>query len=135
MGRLVKQFLAAMTLNCTFVYLTGELVPGVFFEGGLPTVLLTGLVITGVNWPLRWLVGLLPGSGSDSVVQLLAVYLGCNILLMATSSALLSGFIVAGTLPLIAAGLVFAVSNYVFMSLAGVGPRSAHHTDGWRIDE
>ncbi len=122
MGRLVKPLLAAMTLNCVFLYLTGELVPGVYFEGGLPAVLLTGLFVTAVNWPLGWLTRLLPNS--DSLVLLLAVYLGCNMLLLGASSAFLSGFVVAGTIPLIAASLIFAVLNYVFMSLASGGSRS-----------
>ena len=107
MARILIQIL----LNGLGVLLAAYLVPGVYYTGSWPYLLLVGLVIGLINLLVKPLVTLL--SLPALILTLGLFYLVINGALFYLAGWLLDGLTVEGCLPAILGGLVLAVFNWL----------------------
>lgn len=111
MTRAVVQVLA----NSAAVILAAHFVPGISYHGGLPYLLLVGLVIGLINLLVKPVVTFL--SCPLIVITLGLFYLVVNGLMLALAAALLQGLTIDGLLPAILGGIVLALVNWVARAL------------------
>ena len=106
------RLIAQVALNGLAVWLAALLVPGVSYQGGIPYLLLTGLVIGLINLFVKPLVTLL---AFPAVVVTLGLFLlVINGAMLYLASLVLDGLVIEGCLPAILGGLVLALCNWVF---------------------
>lgn len=107
--------LIQIVLNGVAILLVAKIVPGIDYQGDIWYLLLTGLVVGGINLLVRPLVVFL--SLPFIVLTLGLFFLVINGALLYLASFLLSGLTIDGCFPAILGGLVMALFNWVVRSL------------------
>ena len=113
------RLIAQVALNGLAVWLAAMLVPGVSYQGGIPYLLLTGLVIGLINLFVKPLVTIL--SFPAVMLSLGLFLLVINGAMFYLASFVLDGLSIEGCLPAILGGLVLALCNWVFGALGDQG--------------
>lgn len=108
--------LIQIVLNGVAILLVAKIVPGIHYQGDIWYLLLTGLVVGGINLLVRPLVVLL--SLPFIVLTLGLFFLVINGALLYLASFLLSGLTIDGCFPAILGGLVMALLNWVIRALS-----------------
>lgn len=108
--------LIQIVLNGVAILLVAKIVPGVHYQGDIWYLLLTGLVVGGINLLVRPLVVLL--SLPFIVLTLGLFFLVINGALLYLASFLLGGLTIDGCFPAILGGLVMALFNWVVRALS-----------------
>jgi len=108
--------LVQIVLNGIAILLVAKLVPGIHYQGDLLYLLLTGLVVGGINLLVRPLVVLL--SLPFIVLTLGLFFMVVNGVLLYLASFLLNGLTIDGCFPAILGGLVMALFNWIVRSLS-----------------
>jgi len=108
--------LVQIVLNGVAILLVAKVVPGIHYQGDIWYLLLTGLVVGGINLLVRPLVVLL--SLPFIVLTLGLFFLIINGALLYLASFLLSGLTIDGCFPAVLGGLVMALFNWVIRALS-----------------
>lgn len=107
--------LVQIVINGIAILLVAKVVPGIHYQGDIWYLLLTGLVVGGINLLVRPLVVVL--SLPFIVLTLGLFFLVINGALLYLASFLLSGLTIDGCFPAILGGLVMALFNWVIRAL------------------
>ena len=108
--------LVQIVINGIAILLVAKVVPGIHYQGDLWYLLLTGLVVGGINLLVRPLVVIL--SLPFIVLTLGLFFLAINGALLYLASFLLSGLTIDGCFPALLGGLVLALFNWVIRALS-----------------
>lgn len=109
------RLIAQVALNGLAVWLAARFVPGVDYEGNVPYLLLTGVVIGLINLLVKPLVTLL---ALPAVILTLGLFLlVINGAMFLLASLVLDGLTIEGCVPAILGGIVLTLCNWVFGAL------------------
>ena len=108
--------LVQIVLNGVAILLVAKIVPGIHYQGDIWYLLLTGLVVGGINLLVRPLVVLL--SLPFIVLTMGLFFVVINGFLLYLASFLLSGLTIDGCFPAILGGLVMALFNWAIRALS-----------------
>ena len=108
--------LVQIVINGLAVFLVAKVVPGIHYQGDIWYLLLTGLVVGGINLLVRPLVVLL--SLPFIVLTLGLFFIVINGALLYLASFLLNGLTIDGCFPAILGGLVMALFNWIVRALS-----------------
>jgi len=108
--------LVQIVLNGIAILLVAKVVPGIHYQGDIWYLLLTGLVVGGINLLVRPLVVLL--SLPFIVLTLGLFFMVINGALLYLASFILNGLTIDGCFPALLGGLVMALFNWVIRALS-----------------
>ena len=108
--------LVQIVLNGVAILLVARIVPGIDYQGDFWYLLLTGLVVGGINLLVRPLVVLL--SLPFIVLTLGLFFIVINGALLYLAAWILDGLTIEGCLPAILGGLVMALFNWIIRALS-----------------
>ena len=108
--------LVQIVLNGVAILLVARIVPGIEYQGDFWYLLLTGLVVGGINLLVRPLVVLL--SLPFIVLTLGLFFIVINGALLYLAAWILDGLTIEGCLPAILGGLVMALFNWIIRALS-----------------
>ena len=108
--------LIQILLNGVAILLVAKVVPGIHYEGDFWYLLLTGLVVGGINLLVRPLVVLL--SLPFIVLTLGLFFIVINGALLYLAAWILGGLTLDGCWPAILGGLVMALFNWIVRALS-----------------
>ena len=109
------RILLSIVFNAVALYATALLVPGISFQGSIPTLLVAGGIFGLFNLIVRPVALLL--SLPLLIVTLGLFYFVLNGILLWVASFFLPGYNVAGVVPGILGSLVFAIVNWALHAL------------------
>lgn len=108
--------LVQIVLNGVAILLVARIVPGIDYQGDFWYLLLTGLVVGGINLLVRPLVVLL--SLPFIVLTLGLFFIVINGALLYLAAWILDGLTIEGCFPAILGGLVMALFNWIIRALS-----------------
>lgn len=108
--------LVQIVLNGVAILLVARIVPGIEYQGDFWYLLLTGLVVGGINLLVRPLVVLL--SLPFIVLTLGLFFIVINGALLYLAAWILDGLTIEGCFPAILGGLVMALFNWIIRALS-----------------
>lgn len=109
------RLVAQVALNGLAVWLAARFVPGVDYEGDVPYLLLTGVVIGLINLLVKPLVTFL---SLPAIILTLGLFLlVINGAMFLLADVVLDGLTIEGCAPAILGGLVLTLCNWVFGAL------------------